>query len=152
MAGKRKYPEPKEYHPSNPDKYKGTIPIIYRSKWEYDVFRAIDKNPNILSWSSESIIIPYRSPVDGKMHRYFPDIFIEAHGKNGEILSELIEVKPYTQTIPPTITPRMTETTKRKATETYAINQAKWKSAKAVCEKKGWKFVVLTEREIYGRK
>lgn len=152
MGRRKKYPEPREYKPRYPDKYKGTLPIVARSQWEYDVFRAIDRNPHILSWSSESIIIPYISPVDGKMHRYFPDIFIEAKGKNGEILCELIEIKPLEQTVPPKIGPRMTETVKRKATETYAVNMAKWKAATEYCKKKGWKFRILTEREIYGKK
>jgi len=149
MAG---YPEPKEFHPRHPEKYKGTLPIIARSSWEMAVFQAIDRNPNIISWSSESIIVPYTSPVDGKIHRYFPDIFIEAKGKNGEIICELIEVKPYEQTIPPKFSPRATETTKRKMTETYAINQAKWKAAKIMCDQRGWKFKILTEREIYGKR
>lgn len=151
MSRGKKYPEPREYHPIHPEKYSGTLPIVARSKWELDVFRAIDRNPNVKSWSSESIIIPYTSPVDKKVHRYFPDIFIEAIGKNGEVICELIEIKPYEQTIPPKIKPRMRETTKRKMTETYAINYAKWEAAKAFCEKKGWKFVLLTEREIYGK-
>ena len=36
-----------------------------------------DNNPNILEWGSEEIIIPYKSPLDKKVHRYFPDFFIK---------------------------------------------------------------------------
>jgi hypothetical protein len=34
---------------------------------------------------------------------------------------------------------------------TYLVNQAKWEAAENVCEKKGWKFKILTEKEIYGK-
>jgi len=147
----KKYPDPRPFVPIHPEKYRGTLPIIARSSYEIAVFQAIDKNPNIIYWSSESIIVPYISPVDQKKHRYFPDVFIEAKGKNGEILSEMIEIKPFSQTKPPSFGPRSSDTTKRKMTETYAINCAKWEAATAFCNSKGWKFKILDERHIFGK-
>jgi hypothetical protein len=60
-----------------------------------------DNNPNIISWASEEICIPYVSPVDNKVHKYFPDFLVELKNKKGEIDTLLIEVKPSKQTIEP---------------------------------------------------
>ena len=55
------------FTPSNPQKYIGDPNnIIYRSSWECKVMNWLDKNPDILSWASEELIIPYISPVDGQ--------------------------------------------------------------------------------------
>ena len=60
-----------------------------------------DKNENILEWQSEEFCIPYRSPIDNKIHRYFPDFFIKYKDINGRVRSSLIEVKPLRQCSPP---------------------------------------------------
>jgi hypothetical protein len=31
------------------------------------------------------------------------------------------------------------------------VNQAKWQAAEEYCKDKGWKFVIMTEKEIYGK-
>ena len=77
------------FKPDNPQKYKGdSSNIIYRSGWELRLMRYLDKHPHVTRWNSEEIIVPYRSPIDGKMHRYFPDFYVEKvfHGKKEEIL------------------------------------------------------------------
>jgi hypothetical protein len=33
-------------------------------------------------------------------------------------------------------------------TRTYGVNLAKWKAAETLCEKKGWTFIKLTEKEL----
>ena len=73
-----------KYQPSHPRKYKGNPSnIIYRSLWERKFMVYCDLNENILEWGSEEIIIPYRSPVDGKVHRYFPDFYIKVRESTG---------------------------------------------------------------------
>ena len=65
-----------KYLPSYPRKYKGDYRnIIYRSLWERKFMRYCDLNENVLQWGSEEICLPYRSPIDNKIHRYFPNIF-----------------------------------------------------------------------------
>ena len=62
--------------PKNQDKFIGRK-AVYRSGLELKFFRFCDSNPNVLKWGSENVIIPYRSPIDHKMHRYFVDNYIE---------------------------------------------------------------------------
>ena len=67
-----------KYSPSYPRKYKGDpTNIVYRSLWERKFMVYCDLNENILEWGSEEIVMPYRSPVDGRVHRYFPDFYIK---------------------------------------------------------------------------
>ena len=61
--------------PTNQDKFIGER-AVYRSGLELKFFRFCDDNKNVLKWSSEDIVVPYISPVDGRMHRYFVDNFI----------------------------------------------------------------------------
>ncbi len=73
-----------KYKPSYPKKYKGDpTNIIYRSLWERKFMVYCDNNENILEWGSEEFFIPYISPVDRRVHRYFPDFMIKVkeHGK-----------------------------------------------------------------------
>src|SRR5581483_9137771 len=86
------------FSPKNPEKYKGDASqIFYRSSWELKLMLRCDTDPNIVEWSSEEIVIPYVSPLDGKVHRYFPDFKIKT--KQGKTM--VIEIKPLTQTKPP---------------------------------------------------
>lgn len=136
------------FRPSYPGKYKGDpTNIIYRSLWERKFMVWCDKNENILEWGSEEIVIPYRSPVDGRVHRYFPDFYIRARTRQGGVEKFIIEVKPKAQCAPPKKPQRQT---KRYITEvkTYAVNEAKWKAAKEFCDDRMMKFMILTEREL----
>lgn len=140
------------YTPKNPKKYKGDASnIVYRSGWEKKVFNWLDTNDNILWWSSEEVVIPYKSPVDGKWHRYFPDILASVKSIDGRNKTYLIEIKPKAQVKEPK---KQTRITKRYINEvcTYGINTAKWKAARIFCEDKGWDFMILTEDELFGKK
>ena len=137
-----------KYHPSYPRKYKGDpTNIIYRSLWERKFMVYCDKNQNILEWASEEIAIPYRSPIDNRVHRYFPDFYMKVKETNGKIKNYVIEVKPAKQTIPPKKPKRQTKGYIREAYE-YARNQAKWKMAKEFCADRQWEFKVVTEKEL----
>jgi len=114
--------------------------------WERRVCRYLDENINIIRWGSEELTIPYYSPVDRKMHRYFPDFIAEIKTSDNKINTYVIEVKPKKQTKPPK---------KRKKTKsyikecmTYSINEAKWESAKKYCKNNGWDFIIITEDDI----
>ena len=140
-----------KYKPKNPDKYLGDpTNIIYRSSWERQCMVYFDNNPNILQWGSEEIIVPYRSPIDNRIHRYFTDFVIRAKQANGKVQTTIIEVKPKKQTQPPKTQSRKT---KRYLTEvtTYLVNEAKWKAASEYCKDRNWKFQIITENEL-GRK
>ena len=137
-----------KYYPSIPRKYKGDpTNIVYRSLWERKFMVYCDKNQNILEWASEEIAIPYRSPIDNRVHRYFPDFYMKVKETNGKIKNYVIEVKPAKQTIPPKKPKRQTKGYIREAYE-YARNQAKWKMAKEFCADRQWEFKVVTEKEL----
>ena len=137
-----------KYYPSFPRKYKGDpTNIIYRSLWERKFMVYCDKNQNILEWASEEIAIPYRSPIDNRVHRYFPDFYMKVKETNGKIKNYVIEVKPAKQTKPPAKPKRQTKGYIREAYE-YARNQAKWKMAKEFCADRQWVFKVVTEKEL----
>lgn len=135
----------------NPNKYKGDpTNVVYRSRWELLTMQKLDNHPDIIEWSSEEIIIPYRSPVDGKVHRYFPDFWIKKKDINGNISCEIIEVKPYKQTQPPVVIEAKNKPSRRYINEvmTWGINSAKWKAANEYCKDRGWKFTIITENEL----
>ena len=137
-----------KYYPSFPRKYKGDpTNIIYRSLWERKFMVYCDKNQNILEWASEEIAIPYRSPIDNRVHRYFPDFYMKVKETNGKVKNYVIEVKPAKQTKPPKKPKRQTKGYIREAYE-YARNQEKWKMAKEFCADRQWEFKVVTEKEL----
>lgn len=136
------------FNPKNPKKYKGTTPIIYRSGLELLSMRYFDNSPNVLSWGSESVVIPYQSPLDGKVHRYFIDMVAEIKMKDGSTKKVLVEVKPEKQTCPPTITTRKSQKTIIYEKYQYAVNTAKWQAAKQYANKKGYLFFILNEKHL----
>ena len=136
------------YQPNNPLKYKGNFRnIIYRSLWEKKFMKYCDSNQNILEWGSEEYIIPYRSPLDNKIHRYFPDFYIKVNEKSGGIKKYLIEIKPKRQCTKPKVQKTKSRGYLYEVYE-YARNQAKWKPAKSFCADRLWEFKVLTEDEL----
>ena len=137
-----------KYRPTHPEKYKGDpTNIIWRSLWERKFCVYCDSNTNIIEWQSEEFCITYRSPIDNKIHRYFPDFFIKYKDTDGKIKSSLIEVKPLRQTAPPVKPKRQTKKYLSEAFE-YAKNQAKWQAAREYCKDRMWEFKVLTEKEL----
>ena len=138
-----------KYIPENSTKYVGNpTKIVCRSMWERKMCKYLDNNTNVLRWASEEVAIPYLSPVDNKMHKYYPDFLAEVKTKDGGIKTFLIEVKPYKQTKPPVIKKRKTKSYDLNM-KTYAINEAKWKAAKKVCNDNQWEFTILTENELF---
>lgn len=136
------------FKPNNPQKYRGDpTNITYRSGWEKLVMISLDNNPAILEWSSEEIVIPYISPLDGKPHRYFPDFYAKAKTKDGGIQHQILEIKPKKETLEPKKKKKITEAYVYEVT-TWGKNQAKWAAAEEYCRKKGWTFRILTEEHL----
>ena len=136
------------FTPTNPQKYVGDHKnIIYRSSWECRVMTWLDKNPDIISWASEELIIPYISPADGQRHRYFPDFLVKVRNKDGVLKTMLIEVKPKYQTQPPVQKKRITKQYINEVV-TWGVNQAKWKAATEFCLDRGWEFKIVTEDHL----
>jgi len=136
------------FTPKNPGKYVGDYKnIIYRSSWEARFMAKFDREEWVISWSSEEIVVPYKSPIDGKWHRYFVDFVIKVKNNRGEIETWMIEVKPKKQTRPPDPPKRIT---KRYITEvtTWGVNEAKWKAANEYCKDRKWKFIIFTEDQL----
>ncbi len=136
------------YSPTYPRKYKGNhTNIVYRSLWERKFMVYCDNHTKILEWGSEEIALPYRSPIDNKVHRYFPDFYIKVRESNGKIKRYIIEIKPKKQTMEPKVKKRKTKGYIYEVYE-YAKNQAKWKAAEEFCKDRMWEFKVLTEDEL----
>lgn len=136
------------FRPINPKKYHGDVNnIVYRSSWELKLLSFLDINPNIIEYSSEEIIIPYISPKDNRYHKYYPDMLVKIKNTQGKIETVLIEIKPFAQTLPPVKKSRITKTFITEVL-TYAINQAKFEAAQKYCDTKGWKFQIMTEKEL----
>lgn len=142
------------FRPKNPSKYKGDpSKIFYRSSWELRFFSTLDRHPDVIWWQSEELIVPYYSPIDGKRHRYFPDVIAHIKTANGGTKTLMIEIKPKGQTRPPDVKNKVTakgNVSRRYINEvkTWGINEAKWKAAKMYCAQKGWEFQIWTEDQL----
>jgi|FLOH01.1.fsa_nt_gi hypothetical protein len=121
--------------------------VNYKSGLELKGIRYCDWNKHIIKWSLEPFNIKYVKPTDGKIHRYYIDLFIEF--STGDKF--LVEIKSSGETKPPKKPQKKTQKSLinyQKALQTYAINQAKWKAAKLFAEKNNLKFIILTENEL----
>lgn len=139
-----------KYKIKNKKKYKGNPNnIVYRSSWERRFMIFCDEHSSILEWSSEEFSVPYRSPVDGKVHRYFPDFIVKKINRQGKIETLMIEIKPHSQVKKPKSGKFGIKQKKMlKENIRWQINNAKWTSAQKFCEKYGWKFKIVTEKEL----
>ena len=139
------------FKPKNPQKYLGNpTNIIYRSGWEKYFLQWCDLTPTVVGYGSEELIIPYISPLDGRLHRYYIDFVVLVKQQNGEIKKFAVEIKPFSQTQPPKVSSKrkvLTESLKKKV-ETYSINQAKWEAARKFCSQHNLSFIILTEKEL----
>ena len=135
--------------PKNQDKFIGRK-ATYRSGLELKFFRFCDNSPNVLKWGSENVIIPYRSPLDNRAHKYYVDNLVIIK-ENDQIKKYLVEIKPYKQTKKP-------QTKYRKKShliyeqKAYITNQAKWQAARDYCKKCDYDFIIITEKELYFKK
>ena len=141
-----------KFKPKNYKKYRGDpTKIYYRSLWERRFMVYCDNNSKIIEWGSEEIIIPYKSTLDKKTHRYFPDFYVKYINKDKQVVREIIEVKPKKHLSPPKQPKRKT---KRYLNEvaTYIKNQAKFKAAEEYCKDRRYSFRILTEDQLLPKK
>lgn len=130
------------FRPQNPKKYKGDPNnVIYRSSWELRVMKYLDNQPKVEWWASEEMFVRYRSPIDERIHRYYPDFVVKTKEK-----TFMLEVKPFHQTQKP----KQKRKTKKFLQEaaTYAVNQQKWRAADMFCQEHGWLFKLVTEKDL----
>lgn len=137
-----------QFKPKNPNRYDGNpMNIVYRSSWELKFMQYLDSHPDIIKWSSEEVVVRYKSPIDGKYHRYFPDFIVRKRNAEGVVDTLMIEIKPKAQTIEPV---KKTQINKTYINEvmTWGVNKAKWEAAEEFCLDRKWKFLILTENEL----
>lgn len=134
------------FTPKNPAKYMGDpSKIVYRSSWELSMNNFLDNNTRVVKWGSEIIAIPYIKPTDNKLHKYYPDYYVEYVNTDGEIMKEIIEVKPLQQTK----MPKSNHKHRLYEQLTFAINSAKWAACQDWCTKQGIKFRIVTEQSLF---
>lgn len=133
-----------QYEVQNHEKYIGKEVPYARSNWETIFMRFCDLNENIKKWASEYVVIQYFDPVMNKSRRYYTDFYVEL--ASGEI--QLIEIKPKKQTCAPISKKGKKKSTLFNEEKTWTTNQAKWEAARHMCRKNGWKFVILTEKDL----
>ena len=139
------------FTPRNPKKYLGDpTNIVYRSLWERKLMVMLDEREDVIAWGSEELKLPYRSPLDNRIHHYYPDMIAKMKKADGSTFIRMIEVKPLKETMPP-IKPKERKTSKRYIREvsTYLVNQAKWNAAEAFCQDRGWEFTKITEEQLF---
>jgi hypothetical protein len=133
------------YFPLNEcKKYQGNGPIIYRSSWEKKFCIYCERNPEIISWSSESFCIKYFNVLDNKYHNYFPDFFIKL--ANGTTF--IVEVKPKAQLKKPIQPKRLTPKNRdsyKWAYDAWVTNMCKKKAAEEYAKSRGWSYMIVTE-------
>ena len=130
------------YKVTNPLKYVGKREPRYRSGWELAFMRFCDTNDNILQWASESIVIPYRHPLTGKMTNYVPDFLITYRTRDNRMCAEVIEIKPKKQSV-------LESKASARDRAVVAINYSKWDAATKWCRRQGLQFRVITEDDIF---
>lgn len=131
-----------EYKVKNGEKYLGKKNPTYRSSWELKFCEFCDNHPNVMAWASETLTIKYRHPLTKKVSTYIPDFFVVYMDEKGREFSEIVEVKPYSQT-----NPKYAKSDYDK--EQLHINAAKWKAAIQFAKKMGVRFRVITEVDIF---
>lgn len=133
--------------PVNKKKFIGER-AVYRSGLELKFFRFCDKSKSVIRWGSENIVVPYRNPLDDRLHRYYVDNYVVI--KEGDLIKKYcIEIKPYIQTKKPKTKYRKKSHILYEAKQ-YVTNQAKWKAAREYCKKREYEFLILTEKELFG--
>ena len=149
MGKKRTFKEFKQgiFTPKNKAKCLNKTLPVFRSGLESQLMVVLDSNNNVKNWGSETIVVPYLKPTTNKVHRYFIDFYAEIMIE-GVVKKFIIEIKPHKETIPIVESNRMKPSTIIYAKTTFAINQAKWKAATEYANKKGWTFLIITEKNI----
>jgi hypothetical protein len=141
----------------NPEKYIGNPQeVIYQSSWEFAFCKFCDLNDRVIKWCGEGLQIAYQITNDIgtiETHRYYPDFYLEMNtpGDKEKYEKFLIEIKPKKDcefpVQPKTQTLKMLENYEY-ALRTHKKNLYKWAFTKQWCEKRGIKFIIVTELDL----
>lgn len=165
-------PNNKRYHqgnfiPKNKDKVlklNNQGGLFFRSGLEHKLMIWLDGNDKIIKWGSECFRIPYQmTHFEGgdtkiKEHSYYPDFYYEMRTSDGVLSQIVVEVKPMKEY-------KMVESLnggslkvpdnglKKLKSFEYDLkmaykNKSKWETMIAWCEKKGYKFIIITEDHL----
>ena len=115
------------------------MPITYRSSYELKFIKWLIQNPKVTKWGIEVFPIRYTT-ADGKVHRYFPDFYVEMGDKK-----YVIEIKPKNQTSKPVFTSKTSLKTKHYQIKEFEKNKRKWNAALAFCKERDIEFKLVTE-------
>ena len=138
-----------KYRPRYPKKYKGDpTNIVYRSLWERKFMNYCDLTESVDEWASEEFWIPYKSPIDNRTRRYFPDFFVKYKDVKGKMRYVVVEVKPKKETKMPPTNPKKRTKSWAYSVKTWAVNQAKWKAATEYCKDRNYEFKIMTEDDL----
>ena len=146
---KKGFPTQTIFKPRNPHKYVGSLDqIVCRSSWERKFANWLDLSPAVVVWNSEDCVIPYWSQADQKQRNYHVDFIAQIIKEDGTTETNLYEIKPYCQSVPPKKTKGKKTETYLKECYTHQVNQDKWTYARAWAEANNMKFVVLDEFDL----
>ncbi len=108
-------------------------------------------------WGSENLKVPYTKTewlseaqeYKTSEHTYYPDFYYELKREDGSISKVVAEVKPYSETIEPVL--KQNPTAKQLKNFEYALkmynkNLSKWSYMIDYCQKKGFEFIIITEK------
>ena len=139
------------YTPKNAEKYVGKNIPVCRSGWEVKFCQWLDRNSKVQKWASEEVAVTYFDHVTKKKRQYFPD-FVAVMDTNNGIKTFMIEIKPTKDTKPSRISKKKSPNSIITEQRKYINNISKFNAAKSYCSRRGWEFVVLTEKELFGFK
>jgi len=143
-----------EYQVVNKQKYIGEKNPRYRSSWECRFCYFLDFQPKVILWGYECLVIEYFNVIDKKIHRYYPDFYFEKLEQDNSISKFVVEVKPANQTVPPKPPKNGNKKAQKRyiyEAHEYVKNKCKWESSEEFCKKRGLKFKVITENELFNR-
>lgn len=127
-----------------------TEPCIYRSSYEFKFMHWCEVSDIVARWSSEPFSIKYLCLNTGKQRNYYIDFTVTT--TKPEVW--LIEVKPVHEV---TEAERFGNKWQRlqnlkekrrfaDANKRAAKNWSKWQHAQKVCNDRGWRFIIVTEK------
>lgn len=115
------------------------------SSWELECHTYFDCNDRVIKWSSEEIVIPYFNPVKKRPAKYYPDYYVEYINPQNEVVREIVELKPLSQTK----APKKNRKNSLFSNAQFAINVAKWTAAEQFCKDRGIGWRIITERSVF---
>lgn len=145
------------YKIKNKEKYIGTKEPYYRSSYEQRMMTFLDLSENVKKWSCdtethECLSIEYYLPTDKKMHRYFPDFYVEIIDKEGKLKKYIVEIKPKIELTPPPKPKINNQKAMRRyynLVNNYIKNTVKWETASRFCQHRGMEFKLITENDLF---